>query len=155
MSLLNKVKKITTQKKKRLGRGYGSGKGGHTTNRGMKGQKSRVGSKIPLWFEGGQLPLIKRIPMLRGKGRFKQVRPIAEITFSDINKFDFDVVSLETLKANRIIDPRFEQAKIIKSGKLKKKITVKGIKVSAGAVQVIKDLGGTIEPAEPASSTNS
>jgi large subunit ribosomal protein L15 len=93
--------------------------------------------------------------MLRGKGRFKQVRPIAEITFSDINQFDFDVVSLETLKANRIIDPRFEQAKIVKSGKLKKKITVKGIKVSAGAAKVIKDLGGTIEPAKPASLTNS
>ncbi len=145
MSLLNKLKKTSDKKKKRLGRGYGSGKGGHTTNRGMKGQKSRVGSKIPLWFEGGQLPLVKRVPMLRGKGRFKVVRPVAELTFDDINKFDFDVITLQTLKANRIIDPAFKQAKIIKSGKLKKKITVKGIRVSKGAEEVIKNLGGSVE----------
>lgn len=145
MSLLNKLVKSTDKKKKRLGRGYGSGKGGHTTNRGMKGQKSRVGSKIPLWFEGGQLPLIKRVPMLRGKGKFKVVRPVAELTFDDINKFDFDVITLKTLQANRIIDPGFEQAKIIKSGQLKKKITVKGLRVSKGAAKVIKSLGGTIE----------
>ncbi len=144
MSLLNNLVKTTDKKNKRLGRGYGSGKGGHTTNRGMKGQGARSGSKIGLWFEGGQLPLVKRVPMLRGKGRFKNVRPVAEITFDDINKFDFDVISLETLKANRIIDSAFVQAKIIKSGKLKKKITVKGIRVSQGAAAIIKDMGGTI-----------
>lgn len=145
MSLLNKLVKTTAKKKKRLGRGYGSGKGGHTTNSGMKGQKSRVGAKVPLWFEGGSLPFVKRFPFLRGKGRFKPVSKTAEITLDDINKFDFDVVSLETLKANKIIHPSFKGAKIIKSGELKKKITVKGLKVTKGAAKEIKDQGGKIE----------
>lgn len=145
MNILNFVSKTTGKKKKRLGRGYGSGKGGHTTNRGQKGQTSRTGSKIPLWFEGGQLPLIKRVPMQRGKGRFGVVRPTAELSFNHINKFDFDVVSLETLKANRIIDPAFKNAKIVKKGKLKKKISVRGVKVTTGAAKEIEKLGGTIE----------
>lgn len=145
MNLLNNLIKITDKKSKRLGRGYGSGKGGHTTNRGQKGQKSRVGSKIPLWFEGGSLPLVKRVPMLRGKGRFKVVRPVAEISFNHINQFDFDVISLETLKANRIIDKAFKRAKIVKKGKLKKKITVRGVGVTKGAASEIEKMGGTIE----------
>ncbi len=145
MSLLNQLPAITDKKKKRLGRGYGSGKGGHTTNRGMKGQKSRSDHRIPLWFEGGGLPLIKRIPMLKGKGKFKTVRPVAEITLDELNRFDFDVISLETLKANRIIDSSFSQAKIIKRGQLEKKVTVKGLRVSAGAAEEIKAQGGTIE----------
>ncbi len=145
MSILNQLLKTSDKKKKRLGRGYGSGKGGHTTDSGQKGQRSRVGAKIPLWFEGGQLPLIKRVPMLRGKGRFKVVRPVAEITFNHINRFDFDVISLETLKANKIISPAFKKAKIIKKGKLKKKITVRGVKVSVGATKEIESLGGVIE----------
>lgn len=145
MNILKNLVKTTDNKQKRLGRGYGSGKGGHTTNRGQKGQRSRVGSKIPLWFEGGQLPLIKRVPMLRGKGRFKSVKPVAEITFNHINNFDFDVITLETLKANKIIHPAFKQAKIIKKGKLKKKIAVKGVAVSKGAAKEIESLGGSIE----------
>lgn len=148
MNILKNLPKTSEKKKKRLGRGYGSGKGGHTTNRGQKGQRSRVGSKIPLWFEGGQLPLIKRVPMLRGKGRFKPVRPVAEITFNHINNFDFDVITLETLKANRIIDQAFKKAKIIKKGQLKKKVTVKGVAVSKGAAKEIESLGGTIEQPE-------
>ncbi len=145
MSILNQLQKITTKSKKRLGRGYASGKGGHTSSKGMKGQKSRTGGKVALWFEGGQLPMVKRFPMLRGKGRFKSLTPTAEITFIDINKFDFDVISLKTLKVNKIIDARFKKAKIIKKGKLTKKITVKGLSVSAQAAEEIKKLGGKIE----------
>jgi large subunit ribosomal protein L15 len=145
MSLLNQLTSITDNKKKRLGRGYGSGKGGHTTNRGQKGQKSRSKDRVPLWFEGGGLPLSKRLPMIKGKGKFKQQEATAEITLSDINKFDFDVVSLKTLKANRIIDSSFKKAKIIKKGQLKKKVTVKGIKATAGAAKEIEAKGGSIE----------
>lgn len=155
MNLLKTLQQTTDKKKKRLGRGYGSGKGGHTTNRGQKGQVSRVGSKIPLWFEGGQLPLVKRVPMLRGKGKFKCVNPIAELTLSEINRFDFDVVSLETLKANKIIDKGFKRAKIVKKGKIKKKITVRGVGVTKGAIKEIQAAGGKIESLEDSSKEDS
>ncbi len=145
MSILNLIQKITHSKAKRLGRGYGSGKGGHTSSRGQKGQKSRVGSKVPLWFEGGSLPLSKRIPMWRGKGRFKSLRLVAELTFDDLNKIELNDITLDSLKLNRIIDKRFKQAKVISKGKLNKKVNLKGIGVSEAARKEIEALGGVIE----------
>ena len=136
---------ITTRSQKRLGRGYGSGKGGHTVGRGQKGQKSRVGSKVPLWFEGGSLPLTKRLPMWRGKGRFKSLRDTAELTLADLEKMELVDISLTSLKDNKLIDPRFKKAKIINKGKLTRKINVEGIAVSAAAQKIIKGLGGTIK----------
>jgi len=145
MSILNQLPKITDRSSKRLGRGYGSGKGGHTASRGQKGQKSRVGSKVPLWFEGGSLPLTKRLPMWRGKGRFKSLRRIAELTFEDLNRMEIEDISLDTLKLNKLIDSRYRGAKIIKKGKLNRKINVKGLAVSAAAKKEIEALGGKIE----------
>ncbi|MFZ5376433.1 MAG: 50S ribosomal protein L15 [Patescibacteria group bacterium] len=145
MSLISQLIKITSKSAKRIGRGYGSGKGGHTSSRGQKGQKSRVGSKVPLWFEGGQLPIIKRMPMIRGKARFNSLNRIAQITFNDLRKLDDGVVSLESLKLNKIIAPGFRDAKLVKSGELTKKIVVKGLKVTKGAREVIEKLGGSIE----------
>lgn len=145
MSILNIIKKITKRSSKRLGRGYGSGKGGHTSSRGQKGQTSRTGSKVPLWFEGGALPLSKRIPMWRGKGRFKSLQKTAELTFSDLSKIELTDISLDSLKLNKIIDKRFKQAKVINKGKLSKKINLKGIAVSASAKKEIEALGGTVE----------
>lgn len=145
MSILASIKKISTKQAKRLGRGYGSGKGGHTSSRGQKGQKSRVGSKVPLWFEGGSLPLSKRIPMWRGKGRFKSLVPTAELTFDDLNKFELTDITLDSLKLNRIIDKRFKKAKVIKKGKLSKKINLVGIAVTEAARKEIEALGGKIE----------
>jgi len=147
MSLLTQLTKITSKKKKRIGRGYGCGKGGHTVGKGVKGQKSRTGGvKVPVWFEGGQLPIIKRMPMTRGKSKMNVLRPTAEVTFDDLNKLDTNVISLETLKLNKIIDKRFRKAKIIHTGKkLDKKITVKGLRVSKKAQEVIESLGGKIE----------
>ena len=109
MSILHQLSSIVDRSHKRLGRGFGSGKGGHTSSRGSKGQRSRTGSKIPLWFEGGQLPLIKRLPMLRGKYRFKVVRPVVELTLSDLEK-----------------------------------LTLTGIRASAGARKAIEAAGGTV-----------
>lgn len=145
MSLFDKLQKTTDKSNKRLGRGYGSGKGGHTVGRGQKGQKSRVGSKVPLWFEGGSLPLTKRLPMWRGKSRFENLEPTAELTFLDLNALDLAEISLDTLKLNKVIDHGFKKAKIIKKGKLNKKIIVKGIKVSQAAKKEIEALGGKVE----------
>lgn len=144
MSLLQSLVKTTSRSKKRVGRGGGSGKGFHTSGRGQKGLKSRRGSKVPLWFEGGQLPLTKRLPMLRGKGRFNVVRKTAEITFSDLSKFAGDVVTLESLKLHKVIDHRFKKAKIVNTGELTKKITVEGVAVTKGAKEVIEKLGGKV-----------
>ncbi|MBT4123904.1 MAG: 50S ribosomal protein L15 [Candidatus Pacebacteria bacterium] len=145
MSLLQKLAKTTTRSQKRVGRGYGSGKGGHTASRGQKGQTSRGGSKIPVWFEGGQLPGVKKYPMLRGKGRFGVVRPTAEITFRDLNKLPVSEVTMETLKLHKVIEKGFKKAKIIHTGTLTKKVTVKGIPVSAKALEAIQKLGGSVE----------
>lgn len=145
MSLFDKLQKTTTRSNKRLGRGYGSGKGGHTVGRGQKGQKSRVGAKIPLWFEGGSLPITKRLPMWRGKSRFENLEPSAELTFNDLNALDLEEISLDTLKLNKIIGFGFKKAKIIKKGKLNRKIIVKGIKVSETAKKEIESLGGKVE----------
>ncbi|NCN45433.1 MAG: 50S ribosomal protein L15 [Candidatus Pacebacteria bacterium CG10_big_fil_rev_8_21_14_0_10_36_11] len=145
MSLLQSLTKITARSKKRLGRGYGSGKGGHTSSRGQKGQTSRVGSKIPLWFEGGQLPGVKKYPMIRGKGRFSVLNPTAEINLTDLEKMPVTEITLETLKLHKVIEKGFKKAKIVNSGTLTKKLSVKGVKASAQAVEAIQKLGGSVE----------
>ncbi len=144
MSLLSELLKTTTRAQKRLGRGYGSGKGGHTSGRGQKGYKSRQGSKVPLWFEGGQLPLIKRLPMLRGKGRFNVVRPTAEVTLSEIENMSAEVITLDTLKLEKVIDVRFKKAKIIATGALTRKVSVQGVLVTVAAKDAIEKTGGSI-----------
>lgn len=145
MSLLHSLIKATTGSKKRLGRGYGSGKGGHTASRGQKGQKSRTGSKVPLWFEGGQLPLIKRLPMIRGKGKFKVVRPTAEISLHDIQAMTATTISLDTLKVEKIIDKKFKKAKIIGTGTISRAVTIAGILVTPKAKELIQTAGGKVE----------
>lgn len=145
MSLLHKLTSITHGSKKRVGRGPGSGKGAHTVGRGMKGQKSRNGGTIPIWFEGGQLPLVKRLPMQRGKGRFNVVKPVAEITLTDLNNMQAETVTLDTLKLEKVIDKRFSKAKIIKSGSISRKVTISGVPVTAGAVKAIEKAGGKVE----------
>lgn len=145
MSLLQNLVKTVKRSNKRVGRGYGSGKGGHTASRGQKGQTSRVGSKIPLWFEGGQLPGVKKYPMLRGKGRFSVLNPTAEITLTDLEKMPVADITLETLKLYKIIEKGFKKAKIIHSGKLTKKVNIKGIPTTKQALETIKKLGGSVE----------
>lgn len=145
MSLLQKLHKITTKSHKRVGRGYGSGTGGHTSGRGEKGQKSRVGSLVPLWFEGGQLPLVKRLPMQRGKGRLNVLEPVAEVSLTDLNAMKSDTVTLDTLKLENIIDVRFKKAKIVGTGTIEKKLIVQALPVTQGARTQIEALGGTVE----------
>ena len=144
--LLSNLPSITSRSKKRLGRGYGSGKGGHTTNRGQKGQKSR--SKIPLWFEGGQLPLIRRTPFLRGKGRFKPLKaqPLT-INLVQLNNFKAGAkvntkTAVKILKLNPAKVVR-HGLKIIATGKLDKALKVE-LPASAGAIKAIEKAGGKV-----------
>lgn len=145
MSLLNTLISITSKKSKRVGRGFGSGKGGHTSGRGNKGQLERTGGKVPLWFEGGQLPLIKRMPMWRGKGKFKVVRPTAEVTLGDLEKMKATTITLDTLKLEKVIDSRFKKAKIILKGEINRVIEIDGLPVSKGAQAAIEKAGGTVK----------
>ena len=144
MSLLNKLKKTATKTVKRVGRGYGSGKGGHTSGRGHKGQRARVGAKIPLWFEGGQLQLGKRLPMLRGKARFNVLNPTVELTLKELSALKFEVVTMESLKLNKIIDRRAKKVKIISKGTLAKKLTISGIAATPKAKAAIEKAGGSV-----------
>lgn len=145
--MLNELKKIAAVPKKRVGRGYGSGKGGHTSGRGTKGQRARKSGQAPAWFEGGQLPMIKRLPMQRGKDRFNVLVPTAAVSLSDLEKMKAEVVTLDALKLEKVIHSRFQRAKVIANGKIERKVIVRGLPVSAGAAKQIEQAGGSIESA--------
>lgn len=147
MSMLNVLKKLTEKPKKRIGRGYGTGKGGHTVGRGTKGQRARKSGEAPAWYEGGQLPLIKRLPMQRGKARFNVLVPTAEVTLSHLNKMTAEVITLDALKLEKVIHARFQRAKVIANGKIERKVIVRGLPATAGAVKAIKHAGGSVESA--------
>lgn len=147
MSLLNKLPKSTGKSKRRRGRGIGSTLGGHTAGRGQKGQLSRTGANVPVWFEGGQLPLIKRMPMLRGKGRLKPTSKVIAVSLSDIEKMSADTISLETLKLEKVIAEQARAAKVIATGEITRKVTLTGIAVTKQAEAAIKKAGGTVDAA--------
>lgn len=139
---LHQLTPTTTRRKKRLGRGPGSGKGAHTVGRGQKGQKSR--SKIPNWFEGGQLPLIRRTPFIKGKGRFKSLKPKPLlITLSQLNKFkENSTVNLQSVIKTLKLNPKAvvkQGVKIVATGKLKKSLQT-NLPASATAQKAIKSL---------------
>lgn len=126
----------------RVGRGPGSGKG-KTCGRGIKGQKSRSGGYHKVGFEGGQMPLQRRLPKM-GFVAYKSLFA-AEVRLSELSKLKTDVVSLETLKDANLIAKSVKQVKIFLSGDVKKPFTVQGIKVTKGAKQAIEQAGGTVE----------
>lgn len=142
---LTNLPKLTDRKLKRLGRGHGSGRG-KTSGRGTKGQKAR--RDISLSFEGGALPLIKRMPFLRGKGRNPSIKaPVVELTLSDLNKLPAKtVVTPESLVEHRIVgqDMLKGGVKVISTGTLDKVLTVK-VPVSSGAKTIIEKAGGSVE----------
>ncbi len=145
MSLLNSLKPIVRKPKKRIGRGFGSGVGGHTVGRGTKGQKARKSGNVPLWFEGGALALIKRMPMQRGKSRFNVVVPTAQVSLTQLQKMTAAIVTLETLKLERVIHSRYSKAKVIATGTLTRSLSLKGVRVSAQARLSIEKAGGSID----------
>lgn len=140
------------QKPKRLGRGIGSGLG-KTSGRGHKGQTSRSGSSIPAGFEGGQMPLQRRLPKYGFTSKIASTR--AEVRLHELELVEGDV-TLEALKKARIIKPQVKQAKIIMSGEIKNSVVVKvmqdansrdaiGIKITAKAKEAIEAAGGKVE----------
>ena len=127
---------------KRCGRGIGSGLG-KTGGRGHKGQKSRTGGTVRPGFEGGQMPLQKRLPKYGFTSRLAAVT--AEIRLSELNLIEGDVADMEALLKARLINNNISRAKVIVSGELKKAITLKGIGATKGAVAAIVAAGGKVE----------
>ncbi|GGK83745.1 50S ribosomal protein L15 [Amphritea balenae] len=127
---------------KRVGRGIGSGLG-KTGGRGHKGQKSRSGGSVKPGFEGGQMPLQRRLPKFGFTSR--QAAFVAEIRLNELAKIDADVVDLEALKKADIIKDSIKRARVILSGEINKAVTVKGLKVTKGALAAIEAAGGKVE----------
>ena len=133
-----------TQAKKRVGRGSGSGLG-KTSGRGQKGQKARSGGSINPVFEGGQLPLYRRLPK-RGFTNALFKTEYAVINVSDLNKFDNGtVVTPALLKEKGIIKKQLKGIKVLGNGKLEKKLTIQANKFSTSALEKIKEAGSKAE----------
>ena len=128
--------------KKRVGRGIGSGSG-KTAGRGHKGLKSRSGGSVKPGFEGGQMPLQKRLPKYGFTSRIGMVT--AEIRLSELNSVDAEVIDLAALEAADLINKNIKRAKVFLSGELKKAVTLKGLAVTKGARAAIEAAGGKIE----------
>ncbi|KPK54531.1 MAG: 50S ribosomal protein L15 [Thiotrichales bacterium SG8_50] len=141
---LNTLKPATGSKStaKRVGRGIGCGLG-KTSGRGHKGQKSRTGGFHKVGFEGGQMPLQRRLPKVGFTSRIGRTR--AEVRLHELAKVDADVIDLLALKSANLVGQQIQQAKVILSGTLDKAVTVKGIAVSKGARAAIESAGGKVE----------
>ncbi len=127
---------------KRVGRGIGSGLG-KTCGRGHKGLKSRSGGRVKAGFEGGQMPLQRRLPKFGFNSR--KAPFVAEIRLNELALVEGDVVDLNALKAADIISNSKERARVILSGEITKAVTVKGLKVTKGAKAAIEAAGGKVE----------
>jgi len=127
---------------KRVGRGIGSGTG-KTAGRGHKGQKSRSGGSVRPGFEGGQMPLQKRLPKYGFSSRI--ARTTAQVRLSELNAVEGDVVDLAALKSADLVNENIARARVFLSGELGKAVTVKGIAVTKGARQAIEQAGGKVE----------
>ena len=131
-----------THAKRRVGRGIGSGLG-KTAGRGHKGQKSRAGGFHKVGFEGGQMPLQRRLPK-RGFVSLTGARN-EEVRLSEINDLSIDEIDLLTLIQANLVSQHALSAKVILSGEISKKVVLKGVGVTAGARKAIEAAGGKIE----------
>lgn len=127
---------------KRLGRGIGSGLG-KTCGRGHKGQRARAGGYHKIGFEGGQMPIQRRLP------KFGFVSKLAakttEIRLSDLEKVTDKIINMDTLRAANVINSIYKRVKIIGTGEITKAVQVVGIKVTKGAKAAIEKAGGKVE----------
>jgi len=127
---------------KRRGRGIGSVLG-KTGGRGHKGQKSRSGGQTKIGFEGGQMPLQRRLPKVGFSSRLARVTD--EIRLNELNALTADVIDIAVLKEANLIAKSITRVKIMDSGEVKKAVTLKGIRVTKGARAAIEAAGGKIE----------
>jgi large subunit ribosomal protein L15 len=140
---LNTIKPAEGAKKarRRVGRGIGSGLG-KTAGRGHKGQKSRAGGYHKVGFEGGQMPLQRRLPKRGFKSQ--SLKYNGEVSLTDLQRLDQDEVDLVMLKAAGLVGQMIKHVKVIKSGELSRKVVLKGIGATAGAKAAIEAAGGAL-----------
>jgi large subunit ribosomal protein L15 len=127
---------------KRVGRGIGSGLG-KTAGRGHKGQKARSGGRVRPGFEGGQMPLQKRLPKYGFKSRVGM--KTAEVRLSDLGRIEADVIDLDALKGADLVRNDMLRARVFLAGGIDRAVTVKGLAVSKGARAAIEQAGGKVE----------
>jgi len=127
---------------KRLGRGHSAGQG-KTSGRGQKGQKSRSGGFHKVGFEGGQMPLQRRLPKVGFRSRMAKYS--AELRLHELELPDADVIDMDVLKKANLVPAFTTKVKVIKSGEIKKAVKLKGLKVTKGAREEIEKAGGSIE----------
>ena len=144
--LSNLIRQEGTKKSaKRLGRGRGSGKGMHTVGKGQKGQLSRTGHSIPIGFEGGQVPLHKRLPHIGGfrNPRYKNITSVSLSVFNGFRKGS-KVTPADLVKTKIIKSPSKHGVKIILKGNLEKNLKFEGFLMSEGARRKIEESGSEI-----------
>ncbi|NOS75398.1 MAG: 50S ribosomal protein L15 [Methyloglobulus sp.] len=130
------------KKARRVGRGIGCTVG-KTCGKGHKGQKARSGGFHKVGFEGGQMPLQRRLPKIGFRSR--SAKYSAEVRLSELEKLNLDSIDLSVLIANNIVPVFTQKAKVIKSGEITKSVTLKGINVTSGAKIAIEAAGGKVE----------
>ncbi len=140
--------KGSTKKKKRLGRGVGSGYGGHSSTKGNKGQKSRAGAKIPVWFEGGQMPLQRRVPKYGFKNPFRtEYRPVNVAKLNELaGQGHIDAkkpVTPEVLAGVGLVSAK-DLVKILGGGEIESALNVTAHAFSASAKKKIEAAGGSV-----------
>ena len=141
---LNDMKPAQGARKARLrvGRGASAGQG-KTCGRGVKGQRARKGGYHKVGFEGGQMPIQRRLPKVGFRSHMASTR--AEVRLSELAKVTADVVDLESLKKAGVVPMEAERAKVVLSGEIKKAVTLKGVAATKGARAAIESAGGKIE----------
>ncbi len=142
--LLNSLKPAPGAKRPRLrvGRGASAGQG-KTCGRGTKGQRARKGGYHKVGFEGGQMPIQRRMPKVGFRSKLARTR--AEVMLSELSKVEGPVVDLEALKKVGVIPVFAEKAKVVLSGEIKRAVTLKGIAATKGARAAIEAAGGKLE----------
>lgn len=139
-------RKNRIMKAKRIGRGYGSGVGGHTVGRGAKGQKSRSGHKSLVMFEGGNVPFYKRMPKYKGFNAANKIEnQVINVEVLSKEFIDGDIINVEVLRNKGLVRKNSKSVKILAKGELNKKLSIEGLLVSPSAREKIEKAGGNVK----------